>query len=208
MSNIDPLLNSRIGVATSYGKPYYRFSTYLKALKLSFDSILPEEIIHYDGDIVFSTYSDSPQSDKIPILYDDITENLPTVIRGKILQKLNPNFEEENILIGIDPGKRIGLSIFYYGKEIESSFFPSIEKLVFHIVSVLAGLRAKRKIVRIGNGDMIMAKQIVQMLNLQYCSSFEIEFVDEKNTSVKIKDRKSTRLNSSHSSVSRMPSSA
>jgi predicted N-acyltransferase len=52
----------------------------------------------------------------------------------------------------------------------------------------LAGLRAKRKIVRIGNGDMIMAKQIVQMLNLQYCSSFEIEFVDEKNTSVKIKN--------------------
>ncbi len=35
---------------------------------------------------------------------------------------------------------------------------------------------------------MIMAKQIVQMLNLQYCSSFEIEFVDEKNTSVKIKN--------------------
>ncbi len=52
----------------------------------------------------------------------------------------------------------------------------------------MAGLRAKRKIVRIGNGDMIMAKQIVQMLNLQYCSSFEIEFVDEKNTSVKIKN--------------------
>lgn len=160
----------------------------MKSLQLSFDSILPEEILNYDGDLIFSTYLESPFSNKIPILYDDIIENPNVVIRGLILQKLNQNFEEENIVIGIDPGKRIGLSIFYYGKEIESSFFSSIDEIVFHIIAVLAGLRAKRKIVRIGNGDMTMAKQILHMLNLQYCSSFEIEFVDEKNTSMKIKN--------------------
>ena len=32
--------------------------------------------------------------------------------------------------------------------------------------------------------------------------------IDEKNNSIELTDRKSTRLNSSHSSVSRMPSSA
>jgi len=104
------------------------------------------------------------------------------------MQRLNPNFEEEDLILGIDPGQRIGLSIFYYGKEIESSFHSSVEELVFHIIQVLGGLRAKRKIVKIGNGNMKIAKQIVTVLNLNFCSSFELEFVDEQKTSLKIKN--------------------
>ena len=104
------------------------------------------------------------------------------------MQRLNPDFEEEDLIFGVDPGQRIGLSIFYYGKEIESSFHSSVEELVFHIIRILGGLRAKRKIVKIGNGNMKIAKQIVSVLNLNFCSSFELEFVDEQNTSLKIKN--------------------
>ncbi len=104
------------------------------------------------------------------------------------MQRLNPDFEQEDLIFGVDPGQRIGLSIFYYGKEIESSFHSSVEELVFHIIRVLGGLRAKRKIVKIGNGNMKIAKQIVSVLNLNFCSSFELEFVDEQNTSLKIKN--------------------
>ena len=105
-----------------------------------------------------------------------------------MIQKLNLNFEEEILILGIDPGQQIGLSIFYYGKEIESSFHSSIEGLVFHIIQVLGGLRAKRKIIKIGNGNMFIAKQIATMLNLKFCSAFELEFVNEHNTSPKIKN--------------------
>ena len=35
---------------------------------------------------------------------------------------------------------------------------------------------------------MTIAKQIVNMLNLKFCSSFELEFVDEHKTSPKIKN--------------------
>ncbi len=104
------------------------------------------------------------------------------------MQKLNLDFEEDNLILGIDPGQRIGLSVFYYGKEIESSFYSSADKLIFHIIQVLGGLRAKRKIVKIGNGNMKIAKQILTMLNLKFCSSFELEFVDERKTSLKIKN--------------------
>ncbi len=104
------------------------------------------------------------------------------------MQRLNPDFEEEDLIFGVDPGQRIGLSIFYYGKEIESSFYSSVEELIFHIIEVLGGLRAKRKIVKIGNGNMKIAKQIVTMLNLNFCSSFELEFIDEQKTSLKIKN--------------------
>lgn len=105
-----------------------------------------------------------------------------------MVQKLRPDFEEEVLIFGVDPGQRTGLSIFYYGQEIESSFYSSVEQLVFHIIQVLGGLKTKRKIVKIGNGNMKIANQIAVMLNLKFCSSFELEFVDEQKTSLKIKN--------------------
>ena len=188
MPNIDPLLNARIGIATTYGRPYYRFSTYLKTLDLAFDSILPEEILDYSGNLVFTTREESPKECQKPLLHDDIFEHPPTVIKGKMMQKLSFNFEEEDLVLGVDPGQRIGLSVCYFGKEIESSFYSSVEDLIFHIIKVMGGLRAKRKIVKIGDGNMQIAKEIASMLNLKFCSSFELEFVDEKKTSPKIKN--------------------
>jgi hypothetical protein len=60
--------------------------------------------------------------------------------------------------------------------------------LVLHIIRIFAGLNAKRKIVKIGNGDKKLAEKIANMLNLKYCSDFEIQFVDEHKTSLKIKN--------------------
>ncbi|NMI82932.1 MAG: hypothetical protein EX284_07430 [Candidatus Nitrosopumilus sp. MTA1] len=175
-------------MATTYGKPYYRFSTYLKTLKLSFDSILPEEILNYSGQLILTTLKESPKKCEKPLFHEDIFEHHPTVTRGIMMQRLNQDFEEEDLILGIDPGQRTGLSVFYYEKEIEGSFYFSVEELVFHIIQILGGLRAKRKIVKIGNGNMVIAKQIVTMLNLKFCSSFELEFVDERKTSLKIKN--------------------
>jgi len=160
----------------------------LKNLKLSFDSILPEEILGYSGHIVFTTRKESPRKCDKVLLHEDIFEHHYTVIRGMMMQKLNQNFKDKNLILGIDPGERIGLSIFYYGQEIERSFYSSVEKLTFHIIQILGGLRAKRKILKIGDGNMKISKQIVTMLNLKFCSSFELEFVDERKTSLKIKN--------------------
>ena len=182
------MLNARIGIATAYGKPYYRFSTHLKTLNLSFDSILPEDITHYSGHLILTTKKESPKKCEKPLLDEDIFKHHSTVIRGMMMQKLDLDFEEEVLVLGVDPGQRIGLSIFYYDAEIESSFYSSVEKLVLHVIRVLGNLRAKRKIIKIGNGNMKIARQIVTMLNLKFCSSFELEFIDEQKTSLKIKN--------------------
>ena len=110
------------------------------------------------------------------------------MIEGLIMQKLDSTHYSDELLIGIDPGKRIGLSIYYYGREVEHSLHISIEDLVSHLVRILAGLRATKKIIKIGNGNMKMANKIANLLNLRYCSDFEIEFVDEQRTSVKTKN--------------------
>jgi hypothetical protein len=160
----------------------------LKVLDLPFDSILPEEIPNYKGNLILTTQKESPPKCEKPILYEDVFDKHFTVIRGLMVQKLNLDYDEEDLIIGIDPGQRIGLSVFYFGKEIESSFHSSIEELVFHIIGILGNLRAKRKIVKIGNGNMSIAKNIEKILNLKFCSSFDLEYVDESKTSLKIKN--------------------
>ena len=187
-SFIDQFQNVRIGIATTYGRPYYKFSTCLKRLNLSFDSILPQDIHAYRGHLVLTTRREAPSDSEKPILYDDSFEQHPTMIYGLILGQLNLGCDDGELLIGVDPGKRLGLSVFYRGREIESSVYSSIDDLVFHIIQVLGGLGAQHKIVKVGNGNMIIAKRIATLLNLKFCSSFDLEFVDEQNTSMKIKN--------------------
>jgi len=135
-----------------------------------------------------TTLSEAPKPMRIPVLYEDILHLEPTVIGGLIMQKLGSTHYSDELLIGIDPGKRMGLSIYYYGREVEHSLHISVEDLVSHLVRILAGLPAKKKIVKIGNGNMKLAKKITNLLNLKYCSDFEIEFVDEQKTSIKTKN--------------------
>ena len=148
----------------------------------------PEQIYDYDGDIILTTLSEAPKPIKIPVLYEDILHLEPTVIGGLIMQKLGSAHYPNELLFGIDPGKRIGLSVYYYGREVEHSLHVSVEDLVSHLVRILAGLPAKKKIIKIGNGNMKMAKKITNLLNLRYCSDFEIEFVDEQRTTIKTKN--------------------
>ena len=57
------------------------------------------------------------------------------------------------------------------------------------MIRILAGLRAKKKIIKIGNGNMKLAKKIVNLLNLKVSVQIlMLEFVDESKTSVKIKN--------------------
>ena len=185
---IQPLTKSRIGVATTYGRPYYKFVKALNALKLQYDSLLPEEIESYKGSLILTTSKEAPEFSKKPILHEEIIDKDPVVIQGLIIQKLQVGLDKNELLLGIDPGSRTGLSVFYYGKEIERSIFNSVESLVMHIAKILAELRADRKIVKIGNGNMKLAKEIRTLLNLRFCSDFELEFVDERKTSLKIKN--------------------
>ena len=135
-----------------------------------------------------TTFRESPKFSKKPILHEEIIDKDPVVIQGLMIQKLQIGLENNELMLGIDPGCRTGLSVFYYGKEIERSIFTSIEALVMHVAKILAELKADRKIVKIGNGNMSLAKEIMSLLNLKFCSDFELEFVDERGTSLKIKN--------------------
>ena len=131
----------------------------MKSLNLKFDSILPEQIPTYEGNLILTTKKETPEFTTKTILHEDILEKHPTIICGIIIQKLELCFEQDDLVIGVDPGSRIGISIFFCGKEIENSLYNSVDDLVAHVINILAELGAKRKLVRIGNGNMDIAKK-------------------------------------------------
>lgn len=159
----------------------------MQHLKINYDSILPNEITQSDKRLILTTTRDMPNIDTNLVLYEEEFDADPTIIKGLIIQKFESGMHENSLVIGLDPGNRIGLSVFYYQKEIESSTYTSLDELISHVVKILAGLKADRKIVKIGNGNMKVARQITNLLNLKFCSHFELEFVDEHKTSLRTK---------------------
>ncbi|MGI0004705.1 MAG: hypothetical protein ACREAX_05350 [Candidatus Nitrosotenuis sp.] len=188
MIGISALDDQRIGIATTHGKFYFQFVKALKLLNLKYDSLLPTEIQNYSGGLIFTTENESPKFASQVILNEEILKEDPTVIQGTIIEKLDCGLNKRELVIGIDPGQRIGLVVLYMGKEIERSLHASPDELASHMAKILGGLRAERKIVKIGNGNMQVAKQITSLLNLRFCSHFELELVDERKTTRKIKN--------------------
>lgn len=175
-------------MATVSGRSYFKFINILRRLKLNYDSVLPGEITSSDRRLILTTMSESSKMPTSLVLLDDEFNYHPTIIRAKIVEKLQSGINDNSLVIGIDPGNRIGLSIFYYEKEIESSIYTATDDLISHIVQILVGINARRKIVKVGDGNMKIALHIVNSLNLRFCSHFELEFVDERKTSLKIKN--------------------
>lgn len=112
----------------------------------------------------------------------------PTVLRGMILRRLDPRLEEARLVLGIDPGHRLGLSVYYLGREIESSFYSSADLLIAHAAAMLSDIEAERRAVKIGNGDMALARGIGEQLRLKSGRAFDLEFVDERGTSLKTRN--------------------
>lgn len=185
-----PLPNdSRIAIATTLGRPYYHFSTLLKKLGIHFDSLLPDQIRTYAGHLALTTISEYPKPEcNTPVLFfEDMIDYPPAVVCGLMLRKISCQ-SSSLVVVGIDPGQQNGLSILYCGQEIESSTHSSVESLVYKIIDIFAKLPARRKLIKIGDGDMKTANEIIRVLNLRFCSSFELELVDESRTSPKIKN--------------------
>lgn len=137
---------------------------------------------------MLTTAAESPPGCDKPVLHEDILECHPTVIRAMMVQKLSAHPGEWGLVVGVDPGRRTGLSVFYCGREIESSFYASAGVLASHIVHLLGRLQARTRVVKIGDGEMGVARRIASMISRAPCPPFDLEFVDEHRTSPRTKN--------------------
>ena len=196
-------INHKITVATLNGKSYYKIINTLKLLQLNYEELSPSEAVNSYSRIIITSKEESPIFKKKNIMVDSELNENPVIIKAKILRKLIKSHTYDQLTIGIDPGNRIGISIFYLHDEIESVVLSTIELTLNFIIEVLSEIKAKKKIVRIGDGNINMARSIAFLIKANFKDLVHVEIVNEHGTSSTqnnesnrriLKDKSSARL--------------
>ena len=178
-------INNKITVATLDGKSYYKIINILKTLQIDYEELSPYDAQRTDSKIIITSKKESNVFKKRDILLDsDLCDNL-IIVKAKIIRKFMGTHIYDQLIIGIDPGSRIGISIFYYYNEIDSIVLSSEKSTIDFIYHILNSINSKKKIIRIGNGDMNMARNIAYFLKSEFKDLVQVEIVDEYGTSNK-----------------------
>ncbi len=181
----EELLHHKVAVATVRGRPYYNITSALKLMDLQFDSLSPEEAAASNARVIITTQDEAEiVNKKSVVMLDTELEKYPAIVKAKILRSMTGEYIDDQLTIGIDPGSRIGISAIYLHQEILSIVESSPEDTVQQISAMLGGIESRKKVVKIGDGNMAMARQIARMLKLKFGERVEIEIVDEHGTSL------------------------
>ena len=166
------------------GRPYYNITSALKLMELQFDSLSPEEAAASSAKVIITTRDEAViVNRKDAVMFDTELEKYPAITKAKILRNILGDHADDQLTIGIDPGSRIGISAIYLHQEIASAVESSPQDAIEHVSAMLGGIESRKKVVRIGDGDIRMAKQIAFMLKLKFRDHVNVEIVDERGTS-------------------------
>ncbi|MFL6476792.1 MAG: hypothetical protein ACJ70Z_04100 [Nitrososphaera sp.] len=177
----------RITVATVRGRPYYNITSALRLMDLQFDSLSPEEAAVSNAKVIITTQDEAGIVNKNGIvMIDTELEKYPAIAKAKILRNImSERVVDDQLIIGIDPGSRIGISVIYLHHEITSSVVESsVQDAINHISAILGGVESRKKVVKIGDGNVDMAIHIAHSLKIKFKESVSIEIVDEHGTSL------------------------
>lgn len=168
----------RICVITADGRSYYSIVSKLRVAGLPFLSLLPGDDSGECGLVV--TTKKEAASFSVPTLsLEELDEN-PDVARGQILSMLAEG--QQNLVVGVDPGSRIGAAAFLGETRVASRTFNSKKSAVSWVSSLLMKVPSRRLLVRVGNGEPKTAMWLADSIAMQVPQA-AVELVDESGTS-------------------------
>ena len=192
----------KVIVATVSGRDYYRIVTMLKSFGLNFISMLPEEASLSDAKVIITTESEAHIIKKESVIVYSEISTYPIVFKARILKNMIGKFHDDILIIGVDPGHRIGIYILYLHDELERTVQSSTRDAIKLITILLKEIHAKEKIVRIGDGHTSIAHCIASEIKTRFRNNVRVEIVDEFGTSRKSSsNRRGIRDESSAKSI-------
>ena len=174
--------SNQIVVATLEGRPYYKIVSMLKSMNISFSSFSPEEASKTNAKIIITTKNEASLFTRQDLIYDFQLDTFPPLFKAMILKNLNGNYFEDILVVGVDPGNRIGIYVLYLHTELYSTVQSSLKDAIKFITNILSCIKSSKKVLKIGNGDSIKCNHIAQEVkNLN--RTVRIEIVNEFGTS-------------------------
>ncbi len=169
-----------ICVVTSKARAYYALVSRLRRAELPFASLIPGSDCRQCG-LILTTSEEAQNLGGNAVALEDLDEN-PGVFKGQILSRLEGG--DDAVFVGVDPGKRTGLAVFYGETKLAFSTFDSVGAMSARVAAFAAGLEQSKVVVRIGNGNRGMAAKISEALK-HMVPRATIEVVDEAGTSAR-----------------------
>ncbi len=170
-----------IKVATDDGNAYYHIVSRLKRTHLRFTSLSPGEAVNPTRDLVLTSKREAASFGGGAVAIEDLSED-SMIMEGQLLSKLLEE-SRRNVLVGIDPGTRIGLAVFYGGRELGALTENSVEKSVDLVVALAKEVPCSSFSVKVGDGEPKSSQHLARSLRERLPSSASIEVVDESGTS-------------------------
>ncbi|MCS4537615.1 MAG: hypothetical protein HYY67_01985 [Thaumarchaeota archaeon] len=183
-SNKDVLLP--VAVATLDGRAYYKITSILRRIKVPFTSMAPGTEIPEGVKLAITTSKEKDLIVGIDVVLLEDIENDEDVAKQKILKQLQVD-RDEPLVVGVDPGRRIGVVGYYGNSELYGEVLGSSEEAIQRILKLLKSGQRRSKIVRIGNGNPKLAAELAETLRIRAGNDVHIEIVDESGTSAAIK---------------------
>ena len=169
-------------VATDSSRAYYLITSRLRRAHMNFRSVIPGEAGIEDCDIVLTTRQEAGRfAGEDAIAIEDLDEN-PLVMKAQVLARVDGAGRE--LVIGIDPGSRIGLAVFYAGAGLGFHTFNSRASLYKTIFGLVRRVPNSRCIVKIGNGSRELASKLASDIG-RTLTGVSIEIVNEEGTSAR-----------------------
>ena len=169
---------NRICVATAKARAYYAIVSRLKKAGLPFSSALPDSDFE-QCDLILTTSDEAVEFGSKAMPLEELDEN-PGIFKGQVISRLSGGGNV--LLVGVDPGKRTGLAVFYGETKLAFSTFDSAAAVCSRVGAFAKGLPSSRLLVRVGNGNKSMASKLIEGLRREVPSA-NIEVVDESGTS-------------------------
>lgn len=173
---------SQIVVATVEGRSYYKIVSMLKSMNIGFSSLSPEEASRTNAKIIITTKNEASLIRRGDLIFDFQLDTSPALFKAMLLKNLSGNYIEDILVVGVDPGNRIGIYVLYLHTELYSTVRSSLREAVKFIMNILSCINSSKKILKIGNGDSIKCNHIAQEIKNQN-GSVIIEIVNEFGTS-------------------------
>jgi hypothetical protein len=171
-----------IKVATDDGNAYYDIVSRLKRTHLRFSSLSPGQVVDSAKDLVVTSRAEiSAFGGSVVVTIEDLNED-PLIMEGQLLSRLLDE-SRRNLLIGIDPGSRIGVAMFYGGRGLGALTSNSVERSVESLVTLVKEVPHSSLSVKIGGGEPKSSLRLASLLRERLPSSASVEIVDESGTS-------------------------
>ncbi len=168
-----------VSVATLDSRAYYSILNRLKRTNLQFVSLTPVQARTERKGPVITTEKEREFFADSSISIEELDEN-PMIMEGQILSRISSE-NKKTLLIGVDPGSRIGVVIFYGDSKLGSFTVESLDELRSRLGGVVRGIPSVKAMVRVGDGAPRLSKAISQMIRDEH-PEVVIEVVDERGT--------------------------